>query len=76
MTKSKKTGAQKAPRSRGALGLSIPEAGAMIGLSRNSAYEAAKKGDIPTIKVGGLLVVPRLIWLRMLGIEQPAPTPA
>ncbi len=40
----------------------VPEAGAMIGLKRNTAYDAAKRGDIPTIKVGGLLRVPRKLW--------------
>jgi hypothetical protein len=33
--------------------LSIPEAGRIYyGLSRNGSYDAAKRGDIPTIKVG------------------------
>jgi excisionase family DNA binding protein len=39
--------------------LSVPEAGAKyFGLSRNGAYDAAKRGEIPTIKVGRLLKVP------------------
>jgi len=36
--------------------LSVPEAGRKyFGLGRNASYEAAKRGDIPTIQIGRLL---------------------
>ena len=39
--------------------ITIPEAGRMyFGLCRNAAYAAAKRGDIPTIRIGKLLRVP------------------
>ena len=38
----------------------VPEAGAMLGLSRNASYDAAKRGDIPTIRIGKLIRVPKL----------------
>jgi len=39
--------------------ISVPEAGkTYFDLSRNGAYAAAKRGDIPTIKIGKLLRVP------------------
>ncbi len=39
--------------------MSVPEAGKVYyGLSRNGSYEAARRGDIPTIQVGRLLRVP------------------
>jgi hypothetical protein len=39
--------------------LSVPDAGwAYFRLSRNGSYAAAKRGDIPTIKIGKLLRVP------------------
>jgi Helix-turn-helix domain len=39
--------------------LSVPEAGRQYyDLSRNAAYAAAKRGDIPTIRIGKLLRVP------------------
>ena len=38
--------------------LDVPEAGAKLGLGRNASYAAAKRGDIPTIKIGRLLRVP------------------
>jgi hypothetical protein len=53
----------------GVLTLEVPEAGAMVGLSRNASYEAAARGEIPTLRFGRLLKVPRAAWLRKL--EQP-----
>ena len=38
--------------------VSVPEAGRWLGIGRNSAYEAARRGDIPTIRIGRLLRVP------------------
>ena len=55
---------RKASRSRGEYGLSVPEAGAMIGLGRNASYEAAKRGEIPTLEIGALKIVPRIPWLK------------
>jgi len=41
------------------LTISVPEAGRRyFGICRDSAYAAAKRGDIPTIRVGRLLRVP------------------
>jgi hypothetical protein len=68
MPKSKKQTSQ----SRGPFGLSIPEAGAMIGLGRNSSYEAAKRGEIPTLEFGALKIVPRIPWLKQIGVEDAA----
>ena len=46
--------------------VSIPRAGAILGLSRNSAYAAALRGEIPVIKIGRRSVVPTLALVRML----------
>ncbi len=47
--------------------MSIPEAGRIyLGLSRDSAYEAARRGDIPFIQVGRLKRVPIAAMERML----------
>ena len=59
------------PRPRGALGYTVPEAGKMVGLSVGSAYKAAHAGEIPTVRIGSLLIVPRAAWLRKLGVEDP-----
>jgi excisionase family DNA binding protein len=44
----------------------VPEAGAKLGLSRNGSYEAARRGEIPTIRIGRLLKVPKIAFDRML----------
>lgn len=44
----------------------VPEAGARIGLSKNAAYEAAKRGELPTLKIGGRLFVPIAAFEKML----------
>jgi excisionase family DNA binding protein len=37
-------------------------------ISRNSAYAAARRGEIPVIKLGSLLRVPKAKLDRMLGL--------
>jgi len=37
----------------------ISEVAAELGISRNAGYEAAKRGEIPTVKIGRRLLVPR-----------------
>jgi hypothetical protein len=53
------------------LSVSVPRAGqALAGLGRNASYEAAQRGDIPTIRIGKRLAVPTS-WLRQkLGISE------
>ncbi len=47
--------------------LSVPEAGRMyLNLGRNASYEAAHRGDIPTIKIGRKIVVPIRAMEKML----------
>ncbi len=49
--------------------ISVEEAGRWLGISRNAAYEAVKRGEIPTIKIGRLLLVPVAPFERMLGLS-------
>ena len=50
--------------------LSVPEAGRRyFNLSRNSSYEAASRGELPTIRIGRLLRVPVIALERMLSAE-------
>ncbi len=44
----------------------IPEAAKKLGIGRNTAYEAARRGQIPTIKIGKRLLVPREALERQL----------
>jgi hypothetical protein len=50
--------------------ISVPDAGRLFfGLARNAAYEAAKTGDIQTIKIGGRIVVPVAPLAEKLGLR-------
>jgi hypothetical protein len=47
--------------------LSVPQAGReYFDLGRNASYEAARRGDIPTIRIGRLLRVPLVSLERIL----------
>ena len=47
--------------------MSVPEAGKIyFDLGRNASYEAARRGEIPTIKIGRLLRVPVVALERKL----------
>ncbi len=47
--------------------MTVPEAGKMyFDLGRNASYEAAKRGEIPIIRIGRLLRVPVAALERML----------
>jgi excisionase family DNA binding protein len=47
----------------------ITEVAKSLGIGRNTAYEAARRGEIPTIKVGKRLLVPVAALDRMLNGE-------
>jgi hypothetical protein len=47
---------------------SIPQAGAMIGLSRNGSYDAARRREIPFLAFGRKKIVPKALWHQKLGI--------
>jgi hypothetical protein len=47
----------------------VEEAGKILGLSRCSAFAAAARGDIPTIRLGRRLIVPRRGLEKMLAGE-------
>ena len=44
----------------------VDEAAALLGLSKNSTYEAIKRGEIPTIRFGRRIVVPAIALDRIL----------
>ncbi|TAK30440.1 MAG: DNA-binding protein [Chloroflexota bacterium] len=46
--------------------LTIEEAAKLLGLGRNGAYEAVRRGDVPSIKIGRRLFVPKAALQRML----------
>ena len=44
--------------SNGKIALSVTEVAKHLGIGRNLAYEAIQRGEIPSIKVGGRILVP------------------
>ncbi len=50
--------------------LTVEEAGQLLGVSRSSAYRAAARGELPTLRLGRRLIVPTGRLLAMLGLEQ------
>jgi hypothetical protein len=46
--------------------MTVVEAGAKLGLSRNASYVAAARGDLPVLKIGRLLKVPHAAFNKML----------
>jgi excisionase family DNA binding protein len=52
----------------------VPEAAELLGVSRGVAYEAANTGELPTVRLGRRLLVPRARLLALLG-EQPESSP-
>jgi len=53
--------AESAPRT-----ISVPEAGRWLGLGRNAAYEAARRGEIPVLRFGKRIRVSVVALERML----------
>lgn len=50
--------------------VSVPEAGSVFfNMGRNASYDAAKRGDIPTIRIGGLIRVPVAPLAEKLGLR-------
>ncbi|GAA2746072.1 helix-turn-helix domain-containing protein [Kitasatospora cinereorecta] len=54
--------------------MTVPEAGRLLGLQKAASYNAARRGDIPTISVGRRLLVPTAKLRALLGIDAVAPT--
>ena len=52
-----------------------PDAARMLGVSRTTVYKAAKAGQLPTIRVGNLLLVPKPAMERLLNAEPRLPEP-
>lgn len=49
-----------------------PATGQLLGLSRQSTYDAAARGEIPTIRIGRRLLVPTAALRRLLAIDDQA----
>jgi excisionase family DNA binding protein len=50
----------------GRLTWTVTEAAKLLGISPTSAYEAARKGELPVRVIGRRMLVPRVALLRLL----------
>lgn len=50
--------------------MKIDEAALLLGVSRTVAYEAARSGELPTIRLGRRIVVPTAVIRRMLQLDE------
>lgn len=53
--------------------ITVPEAGAVVGIGRDSAYAAVASGDLPSIRLGHRIVCPVAPLRRLLGEVVEAP---
>jgi hypothetical protein len=58
---------------RGRATISVPEAGAVLGISTKSAYLAASRGEIPMLRFNARILVPVPALLRLLGDDPGVP---
>ena len=52
--------------------LTVEAAGEIMGIGRNQAYEAAHRGDLPSIKIGKRILVPKALLDKLLEGTLPA----
>ncbi len=57
------------------LTLTVEEAAASLGISRAGAYEAVRRGEIPAIRIGRRILVPRAALERFLSSAGPESQP-
>jgi excisionase family DNA binding protein len=57
--------------------MTVEEAAEVLGISRTSAYECVRRGELRAIRLGRRLVVPRLVVDQLLAGERAtiAPSP-
>jgi excisionase family DNA binding protein len=54
---------------------SVPEAGRRLNLGKNASYEAARRGELPVLRFGRQLRVPRIAFERLLTEPAAGPDP-
>jgi excisionase family DNA binding protein len=49
----------------------VAEAARLLGINTNTLYAAAARGEIPTIRIGRLLLIPKLALTELLRTGRP-----
>ncbi len=52
--------------------LSVSEGAELLGISRDLAYDLAPRGELPTLRLGRRIVVPRARLLELIGVPAEA----
>ncbi len=52
--------------------MTVPEVGEALGLGRSAAYEAVRRGELPSLAIGRRRLVPTGRLLDLLGIDVPS----
>jgi len=60
-------------RERGAV--TVEQAAALLGIGRTTAYDAARTGELPTVKLGRRIIVPIPALMRLLTADDDRPGP-
>jgi excisionase family DNA binding protein len=50
----------------------VEEAGRLLGVGRATAYSGVRSGDIPSLRIGRRVVVPKHALLSLLNADDPA----
>lgn len=53
----------------------VDETASLLRIGRNHAYEAVRSGEIPSVKIGKRILVPRIALERMLANVQAQAAP-
>jgi excisionase family DNA binding protein len=56
--------------------LTVEEAARTLGCGRNAAYQAVRRGEIPAIRLGRRILIPRVALERLLETQGKAASPA
>ena len=57
---------EPADKSQEKLTISILDCAKLLGIGRSAAYEAVRRGQIPSLKIGGRRLVPRVALEKLL----------
>jgi excisionase family DNA binding protein len=50
--------------------MSVEEVANRLGISRNGTYEACRRGEIPNLRIGRRIVIPRAAFERLLATAE------
>ncbi|WP_202638839.1 helix-turn-helix domain-containing protein [Bailinhaonella thermotolerans] len=50
--------------------MSVAEVAAVLGITRDGAYDAVRRGDIPSLRIGRKILIPTARLAALLGIER------